>query len=77
MKWLIIRHGYYLPMIKVDFYHYAKECEECQRFRPLQKIPAKEMHAMVKSWPLRGWAMNIIGKIYPASSKRHNFILFP
>ena len=33
------------------------------------------MHAVIKPWPFRGWAMNVIGKIYPTSSKRHNFIL--
>ena len=34
-----------------------------------------ELHSIVKSWPFRGWAMDLIGKIYPASSKGHNFIL--
>ena len=33
------------------------------------------MHAVVKPWPLRGWAMDAISKIHPASSKRHSFIL--
>ena len=34
-----------------------------------------ELHSIVKPWPFRGWAMNLIGKIYPTSSKRHNFVL--
>ena len=34
-----------------------------------------EFHSIVKPWPFRGWAMDLIGKIYPASSKGHNFIL--
>ena len=34
-----------------------------------------ELHSIVKSWAFRGRAMNLIGKIYPASSKGHNFIL--
>ena len=33
-----------------------------------------EVHSIVKPWPFRGWAMDLIGKIYPASSKGHNFI---
>ena len=34
-----------------------------------------ELHSIVKPWPFRGWAMDLIGKIYPALSKGHNFIL--
>jgi len=46
-----------------------------QRFGPLQKTSAKEMHAIVKPWSFRGWTMDVISKIYQASSKRHSFIL--
>ena len=34
-----------------------------------------ELHSIVKLWPFRGWAMDLIEKIYLASSKGHNFIL--
>ena len=34
-----------------------------------------ELHSIVKPWPFKGWAMEVIGKIYLASSKGHNFIL--
>ena len=34
-----------------------------------------ELHSILKPWPFRGWAMDLIGKICPASSKGHNFIL--
>ncbi|KAI5311284.1 hypothetical protein L3X38_000038 [Prunus dulcis] len=27
------------------------------------------------SWPFRGWAMDLIGRIYPACSKQHCFII--
>ena len=33
------------------------------------------MYAIVKPWPFRGWAMDMIGKIHPPSSKHHCFIL--
>ena len=33
------------------------------------------MHVVVKPWPFRGWAMDIVDKIYPTSSKIHSFIL--
>lgn len=54
---MLIRHGYYWPTITIDFYWYARGCEECQRSRPLLKTPAKEMHAIVKPWPFKGWVM--------------------
>ena len=34
-----------------------------------------ELHSIVKPWSFRGWAIDLIGKIYPASSKGHNFFL--
>ena len=34
-----------------------------------------ELHSIVKSWPFKGWVVDLIGKIYPASLKGHNFIL--
>ena len=34
-----------------------------------------ELHSIVKLWPFTGWAMDLIRKIYPASSKGHKFIL--
>ena len=40
-------------------YHYTKECKECQKYGSLKK----------------GWAMDVVGKIYLNSSKRHSFIL--
>ncbi|CAL2229815.1 unnamed protein product [Prunus armeniaca] len=33
------------------------------------------MNPVVKLWPFRGWAMDLIGKIYPASSQQHCFII--
>jgi hypothetical protein len=33
------------------------------------------MNPIIKPWPFRGWAMDMIGKINPPSSKDHQFIL--
>ena len=52
---------------------YAKRCEAVHG--PLQRVPAEELHAIMKPWPFRGWAMDLIGKIHPPSSKRHVFII--
>ena len=42
---------------------------------PLQRVPAKEKHVIVKSLPFIGWTMDLIGKIHPLSSKYHVFII--
>ena len=34
-----------------------------------------ELYSFMEPWPFRGWVMDLIRKIYPASSKGHNFIL--
>ncbi|XP_058217478.1 uncharacterized protein LOC131328562 [Rhododendron vialii] len=35
----------------------------------------RNYHAVVKPWPFRGWALDVIGKIYPPSSRNHAYIL--
>jgi hypothetical protein len=33
------------------------------------------LHPIIKPWPFRGWALDFIGQIDPASSKGHRFVL--
>src|SRR5688572_20672770 len=33
------------------------------------------MNPIIKPWPFRGWGIDLIGQIYPPSSKGHKFIL--
>ncbi|XP_034197024.1 uncharacterized protein LOC117612450 [Prunus dulcis] len=58
-----------------DCIDYSKGCKACQRHGPIQQAPSVPMNPVVKPWPFRGWAMDLIGKIYPASSKQHYFII--
>ena len=76
MRWLIRRHGYYWPSILRDCIQYSKGCQQCQRYRAIQRVSADDLYSIVKPWPFRSWAMDLIGKIYPSSSKGHYFILF-
>ena len=75
MRCLIGRHGHFWPTILSDFINYSKGCQQCQKHGSIQRIPVVELHSILKSWPFRGHAMDLIGKIYPASSKGHNFVL--
>lgn len=38
-------------------------------------MPAGELHLIIRSWPFRGWALDVIGEIKPGSSARHKYIL--
>src|SRR3954464_13757997 len=58
-----------------DCIEYARGYQECQKFSGIQHVPASELHAIVKPWPFRGWALDLIGEIKPASSKQQRFIL--
>ncbi|CAL2247416.1 unnamed protein product [Prunus armeniaca] len=51
-----------------DCIDYSKGCEGCQRRGPIQQAPSVPINPVVKPWSFRGWAMDLIGKIYPASS---------
>ncbi|CAN6558362.1 unnamed protein product [Malus baccata var. baccata] len=73
MRWLLRRYGYFWPDMEKDCKSYARGCEECQRHEPLQHVPSVPLNPIVKHWPFRGWAMDFIGQIYPASSKGHTF----
>jgi len=33
------------------------------------------LHSIIKPWPFRGWALDVIGEIRPSSSKGHHLIL--
>ncbi|KAM2861183.1 hypothetical protein COP2_026395 [Malus domestica] len=74
-RWLLRRYGYLWSDMKKDCKSYARGCEECQRHGPLQHVPSVPLNLVVKPWPFRGWAMDFIRQIYPASSKGHTFII--
>jgi len=75
MKWMIRRNGYYWPTILEDCFKYFKGCQGCQKIGNIQMAPASSMNPIIKHWSFRGWAIDIIGQIYPPSSKGHKFIL--
>jgi len=75
MKWMIRRNGYYWPTILEDCFKYFKGCQGCQKFGNVQRAPASAMNPIIKPWPFWGWAIDLIGQIYPPSGKRHKFNL--
>ncbi|XP_050914580.1 uncharacterized protein LOC127129439 [Lathyrus oleraceus] len=75
MKWLLLRYGMYWPTMLKDCIEFAKGCQECQVHAGIQHAPASELHAIIKPWPFRGWALDLIGEIRPTSSKGQKYIL--
>jgi len=75
MKWMIRRNEYYWPTILEDYFKYFKGYQGFQKFGNIQRAPALAINPIIKPWPFRGWAINLIGQIYPPSSKGHKFIL--
>lgn len=75
MKRLFFRQGVYWPNMLKDYIEFAKGCQKCQMHVGVQHVPASELHVIVKPWPFRGWALDVIGEIQPASSKQQKFIL--
>jgi hypothetical protein len=58
-----------------DCIRYKMGCEACQRFGDVQTIPASMLHPIVKVWSFRGWGLDFVGEVHPASSKGHRFML--
>jgi hypothetical protein len=75
MNWLLRRSGFYWLTIMDDCVKYQKGCGACKRFGNIQLVSAGVMNSIVKPWPFRGWRLDLIGEIYPGSSKGHLFIL--
>jgi hypothetical protein len=79
MRWLIHRYGYFWPSVLKDCIEYAifghQGCESCQRHGPIPRIPAVELSSIIKPWPFRGWAVDLIGKVRPTSKKKNNFVI--
>ncbi|XP_058725923.1 uncharacterized protein LOC131597233 [Vicia villosa] len=61
--------------ISNDCIEFAKGFQVCQMHGGIQHVPTSELHAIVKPWPFRGWALDAIGEIKPALSKQQRYIL--
>lgn len=65
----ILRQGY---SMEHDCVKYVRQCHECQVHSKKRTIPPSELHSLTSPWP---WGIDIIGKIHPAASNGHEFIV--
>jgi hypothetical protein len=77
MKWMIRQNGYYWPTILEDCFKYFKGCQGCQRFRNIQRAPTSAMNPIMKPWPFRGWAIDLIGPSIHRQVKGISSFLLP
>lgn len=75
MKWLLFRQEIYWPTMLKDYIEFTKGCQECQVHAGIQHVPASELYSIVKPWPFRGWALDLVGEIRSPSSKGQRYIL--
>jgi hypothetical protein len=75
IKWLLRRAGFYWSTMLNDCFRYYKSWESCQKFGVVQLTHAAMLHPVIKPWPFRGWALDFVGQIHPASFKGHRFVL--
>ncbi|XP_050890001.1 uncharacterized protein LOC127095338 [Lathyrus oleraceus] len=63
MKWLLFRQGMYWPTMLKYCMEFSKGCQECQVHAGIQHVPTSELHSIVKPWPFKGWALDLVGEI--------------
>eukprot|EP00261_Vitis_vinifera_P032168 XP_019073411.1 PREDICTED: uncharacterized protein LOC100853222 [Vitis vinifera] len=71
----ITRTGYFWLTMETDCCQFVQRCQECQMHGDLIHVPPSELHALASPWPFSVWGIDIIGKISPKSSSRHEYIL--
>lgn len=72
---MLKRQNLFWPTMEKDCLVFAMGCEKCKKHANIHHVPTEELHSIIKSWPFLGWALDLIGRINPASSKGHQYIL--
>lgn len=71
----ILRQGYYWSTMETECVQYVRQCHKCQIHANLMHIPPSKLHSMTSPWPFSTWGIDVIGRITPAASNGHKFIL--
>ena len=71
----ILHLGYYQTTMEADCVAHVRKCHKCQIHGKLKHMPPMPLYYMTSPWPFATWRINIIGKIAPATSNEHEYIL--
>ena len=72
---IIIRVGFYWPLIARDSYATIRKCVSCKQILGKMKRSAMSLHPITVEQPFSQWRLDVVGPINPRSSKGHMYIL--
>ena len=61
--------------METDCVDYVKSCHDCQTHANLNHVPPSELYSMTSPLPFLVWGIDVIGRITPKASYRHEYIL--
>eukprot|EP00253_Pinus_taeda_P004335 PITA_04335 len=67
--------GYYWPTLFKDAHAYARKCLVCQRCAACNRKSTAPLQPVAVEESFQQWDLDIIGEIFPHSSKQHHYIL--
>ncbi|CAL2275622.1 unnamed protein product [Prunus armeniaca] len=67
--------GYFWPTMRHNSAEYVKKCDRCQRYKSIPNLPAEVYHLQNSSWPFMQWAIDLVGPLQPAPTKKEMMIV--
>src|SRR5438270_13039912 len=71
----IRRMGDYWSEMMNDAADYTRKCHACQIHGDFKHQPVAHFAPTKATWPFEAWGIDVMGPIYPPSSRGHRFIL--
>ena len=71
----ILRIRYYWDIMETNCVDYVKSCHDCQAHANLNHVPPSVLYSMISPWPFSVWGIDVIERIAPKASNRHEYIL--
>ncbi|XP_075649780.1 uncharacterized protein LOC142620265 [Castanea sativa] len=65
----VIRTGYFWPTVQTDAAQLVKNCDKCQRFGNIQRLPAEKLTTISSPWPFAQWGIDIVGPLPPGKGQ--------
>ncbi|KAK8951258.1 hypothetical protein KSP39_PZI004425 [Platanthera zijinensis] len=70
----VVRQGYFWPSLRKDVTEFARRCQKCQLYAPLQLLLAQRLRSITAPWPFAIWGMDLVGS-FPSASGQRRFLL--
>ena len=71
----ILMIGHYWHTMETDYVDYVKSFHDCQTHTNLNHVPPSKLYSMTFPGPFSISGIDVIGKITPKASNRHEYIL--